>query len=162
VDTAPGRPFEEFVATVGPNLVRLGYLVSADMELAEDAAQAVLLRLSERGIDDLRRPDAYARRAVVNEIRDSQRRARTQKAAAARIFVRADVPGPDELSADALTVQRALGSLPMNQRTAVVMRFYWDSPTAEIAEVIGCAQTTVRVLLHRAMKTLRKVIGEVT
>ena len=51
---------------------------------------------------------------------------------------------------------QAVQALPRDQREAVVL-FYWeDLPTEEIARIVGAAPGTVRVRLSRARKQLRK------
>ena len=47
------------------------------------------------------------------------------------------------------------GSLPRQQRAAVVLRFYEDLDYPEIAEVLGVAEGTVRSHVHRALAALR-------
>ena len=43
-------------------------------------------------------------------------------------------------------------------RQAVVLRFYLDLPDGEIAELIGCRPATVRTLIHRALRDLRRAM----
>jgi RNA polymerase sigma-70 factor (ECF subfamily) len=50
-----------------------------------------------------------------------------------------------------------LASLSSAQRDVVWMRFAHDLQSTEIAEVLGMKQSTVRVLLMRAMRVLRTV-----
>lgn len=53
---------------------------------------------------------------------------------------------------------RAVQALPRDQREAVVL-FYWeDLTTEEIARVVGAAPGTVRVRLSRARERLRKLL----
>jgi RNA polymerase sigma factor (sigma-70 family) len=51
-------------------------------------------------------------------------------------------------------VWRAVRSLPKRQAQCVALRYLDDRTTAEIAEVLGCAEATVRVHLHRAHAAL--------
>jgi RNA polymerase sigma factor (sigma-70 family) len=46
------------------------------------------------------------------------------------------------------------------QRAAVVFRYLEDRPTSEIAELLGCSESTARVHLHRARKRLSTLLGE--
>ena len=52
---------------------------------------------------------------------------------------------------------RAVERLPDDRRRAIVLRFVHEMTTAEIAEVLGRSEGAVRVLLHRA---LRSVAGD--
>ncbi len=53
-------------------------------------------------------------------------------------------------------VRRAVGQLPDKFRTMIVMRFVAGFSTVKIAEQLGKRPGTVRVILHRAYKILRK------
>ena len=55
-----------------------------------------------------------------------------------------------------LELHTALGHLSERQRTAVVLRYFVDLPDHQIAEVLGCRVSTVRSLVHRALRVLRK------
>jgi RNA polymerase sigma factor (sigma-70 family) len=48
-----------------------------------------------------------------------------------------------------------LARLPYRQRAAVVLRFWDDWPSADIAAALGCREVTVRVLVHRGLAALR-------
>ena len=50
----------------------------------------------------------------------------------------------------------AVHRLSPRQRAAVILHTQEQLSTAEIAEVLGCAEATVRVHLHRAVAALRK------
>ncbi|MCK5595215.1 sigma-70 family RNA polymerase sigma factor [bacterium] len=53
------------------------------------------------------------------------------------------------------TVKAALGSLPKNQKAAVVLRRYEDMSYKEISTVMGCSVSAVRSMLNRAKQTLK-------
>lgn len=153
------RAFEGFATEYGAELVGLAYLITGDADRAQDAVQEVMLRLLQRGLGDLKNPLAYARRAVVNEVRDTYRRDRTRKGCLARLWEVEAPPNPETLTTNALVIREALAALPERQRAAVVMRFYGDSTDHEIAATLGCAAVTVRVLISRSMKKLRGALG---
>jgi len=54
------------------------------------------------------------------------------------------------------TVQQALDQLSDKLRVVVIMRYYWDLPYAEIAQVLDIALGTVKTRLSAAHKSLRK------
>lgn len=54
---------------------------------------------------------------------------------------------------------RAVGRLPGERRQAMVLRFVDELSTAEIAGVLGKSEGTVRVLIHRALKSVAKDLG---
>jgi RNA polymerase sigma-70 factor (ECF subfamily) len=56
-----------------------------------------------------------------------------------------------------------VAQLPRNQRLAVVLHYVDDLPVSEVAAVLGCAEATARVHLHRGRRRLAELIaGEVT
>ena len=52
-------------------------------------------------------------------------------------------------------VQKALNSLPENQRTAIVLSKYDDLPQREIAEIMNTTEGAVEALIQRAKANLR-------
>jgi RNA polymerase sigma-70 factor (ECF subfamily) len=64
------------------------------------------------------------------------------------------------LSPSDLDLIRALKQLPTQQRAAVVLYYFEDRPTAEIAHILGCSESTATVHLHKARKRLAELLGE--
>ncbi len=56
-------------------------------------------------------------------------------------------------------VQRALDTLPENQRTAIVLSKYDDLSQKEIAEIMNTTEGAVEALLQRAKKNLREKLS---
>lgn len=52
-------------------------------------------------------------------------------------------------------VYEALKEMSVNQRTSLVLRYYENMPTAEIARALGCTKGTVRTHIRRSLLTLR-------
>ena len=70
-------------------------------------------------------------------------------------------PGQDlERDETAKQLDAALEKLTLNQRIAVVMRYYHQKTSKEISEVMGCAESTVRIHIFRAMANMRKELGD--
>ena len=65
---------------------------------------------------------------------------------------------PDRLCAveTAAQVSRAVTLLPEQQRTVVVLRIWEELPYARIAEIVGCAEGTVRSHMHHGLAALRQ------
>ena len=74
-----------------------------------------------------------------------------------------DLPGepaaPEQEMGDGALWQ-AVQSLPRDQREAVVLFYYEDLPTEEIARVLGTTPGAVRVRLSRAREKLRSILKE--
>jgi RNA polymerase sigma-70 factor, ECF subfamily len=56
-------------------------------------------------------------------------------------------------------VLTALDTLPADYAEVVRLRIFGDLSTAETAEVIGKSEGAVKMLLHRALRDLRKQVG---
>jgi RNA polymerase sigma-70 factor (ECF subfamily) len=55
-------------------------------------------------------------------------------------------------------VSRAVTRLPPQQRAVVVLRIWQGLPYARIAEVVGCAEGTVRSHMHHGLVALRDLL----
>ena len=56
-------------------------------------------------------------------------------------------------------VRRAIEALPEQQRAALILAKYHDTPYAEIAEVLGSSEKAIKSLIHRARETLRQSLA---
>ena len=56
---------------------------------------------------------------------------------------------------DARLLLAEIAQLPPRQRAVIALRYYEGLSDAEIADVLGCAETTVRGYALRAMRALR-------
>jgi len=56
-------------------------------------------------------------------------------------------------------LQKALDSLPENQRTAIVLSKYEDLPQKQIAEIMNTTEGAVEALIQRAKANLRKKLS---
>ena len=66
---------------------------------------------------------------------------------------RVEDQGADHAERDAL--QGEIAALPRRQRAVIVLRYYEDLSDSEIADLLGCSQSTVRGYAMRALRTLR-------
>ena len=143
-----GDPFEAFYRMHFADAVRLATLLVGIMH-AEDVAQDAFQSMRSR-LDELERPAAYLRVAVVNAAhqlhRSEGRRARRHALVAA----------PESVGPEHREVLDTLSALPHMQRTVLVLRLWCDWPDADIASAVGCAESTVRSHARRGLATLRK------
>ncbi|HEV8559792.1 MAG TPA: SigE family RNA polymerase sigma factor [Actinophytocola sp.] len=154
--------FRLFAAgAVGP-LARLAYLLCGDRHLAEDLAQACLIRMYQAWprLDRQDALDGYARRVLLrcwlNELRRPWRRAES------RTGIVPDLA--DDRSDPALGVgsdhvkdllRRALAEIPPRQRAAVVLRYWSQLSVTETAAVLRCSEGTVKSQTARGLTALR-------
>ena len=57
------------------------------------------------------------------------------------------------------TVRAAIARLPRNQRMALILAKYHDTPYAEIGTVLGSSEKAVKSLIHRAREALREELA---
>jgi RNA polymerase sigma-70 factor (ECF subfamily) len=129
------------------------------------AALANLHRFEERARPD-DGPDAstfriwlfrIARNVIAERRRGRVRRPEARLELAASAADPMDVEGSAIVREEAAAAWRAVDRLSGDRRRAVVLRFVHEMSTAEIAAVLDRSEGAVRVLLHRA---LRSVAGE--
>lgn len=151
--------FGEYVRANGGRLLRFAYLQTGDAATAQDVVQTVLARalLSWRRISD-GSPDAYLRRAVINERTTLWRRIGRREVLSHTL--------PDVAVVDPIAITdarhllvTALRQLPRQQRAAVVLRYLEDLPDEQVAEILGCSPTTVRSHVFRGLARLRPLLG---
>jgi RNA polymerase sigma-70 factor (sigma-E family) len=150
--------YENFVRAQLPRLSRYATMLTGEREQAADLVQDVLVKIYRRWprIDAVEHPDRYVLRMVTNGYL-SWRHSR-----AARLIATGDLPDegrPDDfVSEHALRedMWQRLARLPRRQRAVVVLRYYEQFTDPEIADLLGCAQPTVRAHAHKALTSLRK------
>jgi len=152
--------FTAFVTARGPALLRLGWLLTSDVDAAEDLVQEALTRVIPRW--DRIAPgahEAYLRTAMRSIWIDTWRRR-----GGARADARAEAPDPSarpgsdggmEEAPARLTLADALGRLTLRQRTVLVLRFYEDLTEAQTAAAMGCTVSTVKSQTRHALQRLR-------
>jgi RNA polymerase sigma-70 factor (sigma-E family) len=147
-------------------MVRLAYVLTGDLGLAEDIVQDAFHGLYRRWehLTDQAKAVPYVRSAVLNSCRTVRRRRRPEFAS--------DLAGhgQDSVSAEAAVlgeeqrraVMAALRNLPTRQREVLVLRFYLDMSESQIARQMGIGQSTVRSAQHRALAALGRMLQEVS
>jgi RNA polymerase sigma-70 factor (sigma-E family) len=144
-----------FVADHGLALIRFAYVLCGDRGRAEDLVQDTYLALYRRyqGELPLDAPVAYARRSIVNGQLSRLRRRSSGETLIGEIpEVPVDADLPDEQDA----MWRTLAGLPDRQRAVLVLRYYIDLSDADIAQLLGTKEGTVRSLAARAFARLRE------
>jgi RNA polymerase sigma-70 factor (sigma-E family) len=167
VSDLASRPetFDAWVAARGPSLVRFAHLITGNTSDAQDAVQDALVaayprwgQLCARGTQE-----AYVRRSIVNRHISIWRSfGRRERPVAEPSELEESAPAKDHASdlADAQVAWRLCLTLPRVQRAAVVLRFYDDQSFAQIAEVLGCKESTARSHVRRALAALREQLEQ--
>jgi RNA polymerase sigma-70 factor (ECF subfamily) len=160
--------FGELVRRTQNEVYTLALRLTGKPDLASDVAQEAYIR-AWRAMARFRGDAAFTtwmHRITVNTAWTVLRRARRHEGlplddVPAIVDDRAVTPEQaGEMSELRSTLQQALGELPLQQRTIVVMKDVYGWSHAEAAEALGISVTAAKVRLHRARKRLRELLWE--
>lgn len=172
VDAARRDPaaFEALYRRYVARVYSYAYYELGDHHDAEDATErtflaalAALPRFDERAADideELSTFRVWLMRIARNVVANQRRHARRHPTAP--IEAAATVAAPDGVEATAVvrdearSAWAAVARLPGDRRRAVVLRFVDEMSTAEIAGVLGRSEGAVRVLIHRALRSVAR------
>lgn len=146
------RPeFDEVFAAEYSAVVRVVAPIVGSVGDAEAVTQDAFLKayLRWRRIGSYDRPGAWVRRVAIRDAVRVAHRARRHPAPAP-----APSADPADGAATRVDVTRALQELPARPRAAVVLHHLAGWSVAEVADVLGCAEGTVRAHLHRGRQAL--------
>jgi RNA polymerase sigma-70 factor (ECF subfamily) len=143
---------------------RYVYYKVGNGQLAEDLTQHIFLKAWE-AINRYQWRDLpfqhwllrLARNAVIDHYRS------TKPANASLLEPVSDGVDPEATLAQSETVQmlqEAVRQLPDEQREVIVLRFIEQMPHAEVARHLGKSAATVRVIQHRALLALRRLLDQ--
>jgi len=146
--------FEDFYAAVFDRLVGQLFLVTGNLQDAEDAVQEALTRAALRW-PQLRRysvPEAWVRRVAMNLASDGFRRFRRRLTVTVRL--RDDLASRQAGPVEVPGLMEALRALPVAQRKVVVLHHLLDLPVEQVAAELGLPVGTVKSRLARARGAL--------
>jgi RNA polymerase sigma-70 factor (ECF subfamily) len=137
--------------------VALAAAITGSNLAAEDLAHEALARAYKRWdrISTYDKPGAWARRVTINLALSARQRAANEVRARLRLGAEPTLaPAPAEHD----EVWAAVRRLPGKQRAAVALYYLEDRTTAEIAEILDCAEATARVHLYRGRTALAAML----
>ncbi|HEY7399610.1 MAG TPA: sigma-70 family RNA polymerase sigma factor [Actinomycetota bacterium] len=148
--------FEGFYRARQAGLIRACTLVTLDPSSAEDVAAEAFARLWARwgAIQDEDHAGGYVYKTAMRLCVRRARRLRHEPLGLG------DRPGRDHLEPLLIRVDvfRAMRSLPLRQRQAVVLRDWAGYETHRVAAMLGMRESTVRVHLARGRAALRTAL----
>ena len=151
-------------------LRRLCRLMLGDPQEAEDVVQEVFLKAHEaEGLG--RAPidwGAWLTRVAVNACRDRRRaggwmRLRLRSTHIDDLPLVADTQAPSEAAVGEETRRRiwvAFRALPRRQQEVFALRYIEEQPTADVALALGLSPGSVKRHLYRAVRHLRRALGD--
>jgi RNA polymerase sigma-70 factor (sigma-E family) len=151
------REYIEYARAGAPRLQRLAYTLCGDVHRASDLVQNTLVRLYTRWhrVRSVEHVDAYVRKMLLRQFLMDQR------SPWARIRLAATVPEAASAAAsaeDRPVLVAALRLLPPKQRAVLVLRFVYDLPVGEVAEMLGISDGTVKSQSAKGLVKMRHLL----
>jgi RNA polymerase sigma-70 factor (ECF subfamily) len=157
----PGA-FEDLIAMMERPLLYYAASLTGNADSGLDVLQEVWIK-AFRGIRKLRdpgslRPWLYSitHGIAVDGIRKNYSREQAE-AVHLEDFQEADEPSFAEEDAEA--IHQALSEIGLKHREVLVLHFLEDLSIAEIAEVVGCSEGTVKSRMHYAKRAMKEVLS---
>jgi RNA polymerase sigma-70 factor (sigma-E family) len=148
--------FPDFVREASRSLYGTALMLTGQADEAEELLQDTLARLYPKWetVAQADSPIAYVRRALINGYINERRRPRQRDLIVAEPPEAPVATDFAESVADRNTLVQLLHTLPPRPRAALVLRYIYDLPDAEIAASLDCRVATVRSLVSRGIATL--------
>lgn len=154
--------FDDFYEAELRSCLALAYSLCGNRGLAEEIVQDAMTA-AYQDWDRVRRmdfPGSWVRRTTANLASSSTRRRMAEARAVVRLSSQrqddAVLPDSDE------DFWRAVRGLPRRQAQATALRYGLGCTVVEVAEILGCAEGTVKASLHAARASIsRRLVLEV-
>lgn len=160
------QAFDQLAKEFYPKILRMAYLISGSYADSQDIVQETFV-ICWTNRKKLKEPEHFSKWLYKILSREAWRfcRKRGREQPAKEVFGTWEPEGASALE-DALarsrneTLYAAVKALPVKQRTAVVLYYFNQMSTREIAEVTGCLEGTVKSRLHTARNNLKAALTE--
>ena len=158
-DSRRDQAIEKLILQYQTPLLRLCFIQLQDRALAEDAVQETFLK-AYKSFAQFRgecSEKTWLTRIAVNTCRDFQRGGwfrHTDRRVTPEMLPIGEVQPETE----DLDLSLAVMKLPRKLREAILLYYYQDMSTEEIAEALGIAQSSVSSRLQRSREKLRKLL----
>jgi RNA polymerase sigma factor (sigma-70 family) len=149
-----GDGFDALILHERGPMERVAYLICGSGAVAEEVVHDAFVSTYERW-DRLDNPGGYLRRSVVN----AALRSKARHSHGERLHAVAAGPAAQAAPESYDHTLEAVGRLAPRARALVVLRYYHQLSSEEIAETLGIPIGTVKSGLHRALAQLREVLA---
>lgn len=153
------RDFDHFYVEHYRSVVTLVYTLTGSRNGAEDIAQEAFLRThrSWPEVGGYDRPDAWVRVVAMNLARSRLRRLGAEARALGRVAGLAPTRFP-ELEPHNERFWQAVRDLPRRQREVVALHYLEDRSIADVAAILGIAESSVKNSLAQGRRTLARTL----
>lgn len=153
--------FKEIYEMYKAAVFSFAYYLTRDRSEAEDLYQEAWLRIARRGLSGINRDGlkAWIFTVASNLYKDSLRKKRIRRLFLARVG-RSGEAGDLGLADMGQDIAEALARLPERQRRVFVLKEIAGFEQAEVSQILGLPLGTVKSLMHRAVRHLRKSLAD--
>ena len=147
--------FDAWVRSREHRLVRAAYLLTGDVQQAEDLVQDALVKVAQRWArlrDE--NAEAYIRRVIYHDYVSWWRRGRPRTVEA---MPDAEAEDHSEHVDRRQALMEALATLTAKQRAVIVLRYFEDLSVQETADLLGIREGTVKSQTSAAIARLRSL-----
>jgi RNA polymerase sigma-70 factor, ECF subfamily len=149
--------FDDLIMHFEDKVLKTALFLTRNLDDAQDIAQEVYIKIFRhlQTCREIDRIDCWVYGITVNAVRDFHRKRRLYLPL---VNIIATVRHRDNILGHEIRnrLSEALALLTFNERTAFIFKELEEMETAEVAEILGCSEVTVRSHLHRARKKLQK------
>lgn len=143
------------------HLLRIAYYYTKNLHTAEDIVQDVFVKYSQSNYEEQGKLHAYLTKMTINRSKDylkswSYRKIQLQEHLPVVPFFQKNRVIQKELR---LSIGETILSLPYKQREIIILYYYEEMNTTEIAGLLNLSESTVRSRLRRARDKLRTVLS---
>jgi RNA polymerase sigma-70 factor (ECF subfamily) len=160
--------FVELFRRYSGQMINFAYRFTGSREVAEELAQEIFMKVHAQAarFEPRAKFSTWLFRVAANHCLNEVRR---DKYKHARVELDDGVgdpaSGPDQAASGCETgraILEALGTLPENQRIAMIMLCFHGSNYEEIRAALGCSEQALKSLVHRARETLKHRLKDYT
>jgi len=154
--------FARIVAAHRAEMVRVGFVVCGDWDMAQDAAQAALW-IAWRKLPSLHEPERlrpWLLAVVANEARAIVRKRRRHPVVELMIATGDPIDDDPADGIGQVDLSNALHRLTPEDRALVALRYLADLDSTEIGSLTGRSASGVRTRLSRVLDRLRKELDD--
>ncbi|MGP8271421.1 MAG: RNA polymerase sigma factor [Terracidiphilus sp.] len=154
--------FEDLIAVMERPLLYYAASLTGNPDSALDVLQDMWIKVF-RGIHKLKDPGSLrswlysiTHGIAVDRIRKNYSREQAERL---QIEDFREAEEPSFAEEDAAAIHQALGEIGLKHREVLVLHFLEDLSMAEIAEVVGCSEGTVKSRIHYAKRAMKEILS---
>jgi RNA polymerase sigma-70 factor (ECF subfamily) len=155
---APSPDFDTLFRSEFARVARTVHHIVGDRRQSDEVTQDAFLELLRHWakVSTYDRPELWVRRVAIRKAQRERHRT-WRRWELERVTAEPESAEPPTPAPEVLAAVRTLGP---KQRAIVVLFYFEDRPMAEIAEIVGCSESTGWSQLHLARCRLASILGE--